>query len=239
MKSLLVILVLAATNPESVRTLSGKATSLQGEALYELVQKETWRSGRWSQRSVSGRLMDGREVFSQEITPGVTPAVPNITMRYNNSSKGFSVKWVNGGVVMRHTDENGKTTENTLSSPPKHLVGPGGIVAAIRAGWHELTSGKTLQWSMVIPPKANAYSVRLVPQGIEKLGGREAFKVTLEADSWLVRLLAPSTDFWIDTELKSTLRYRGPGATANRSGNPEEVFILFKAPLLPVVDPGH
>ena len=34
---------------------------------------------------------------------------------------------------------------------------------------------------------------------LEKIEGKKALKVTLEADSWLIELLAPSTDFWIDT----------------------------------------
>jgi len=239
MNSVLLLLCLALANPESTRTLSGKASSLQGEPLYELVQQESWGKGDWTRRSVVGRTADGREIFSQEITPGRTAAVPNITMRYHGSPRGFSVEWQDDSVVMRHINQKGEKTQNILNSPPKNLVGPGGILAAIRAGWDDLIVGNTLHWTMVIPPKANAYDVRLVPKGIEKLDARESLKVTLEADSWLVRLLAPSTDFWIDTKLKSTLKYRGIGATAGASGNPREVLIKFEPPMLPVVAPRH
>ncbi len=90
---------------------------------------------------------------------------------------------------------------------------------------------------MIVPPKADAFSVRLVPQKPERVNGREALPVVLEADNWLVRLVAPSTKFWIDVELKSTLRYQGMGASDDSNGKPQEAIITFKAPMLPVVEP--
>ena len=222
---------------EQTRAISGQATSTQGEALYQLVQEETWLNGDWTLRTVDGRLESGRTIFQQVITPGARPAVPNIAMTYADSRKGFSVRWQAGQVLMSFTDSTGKTSTNTLVKPPKNLVGPGGILAAIRQDWAALQQGKTLQWKMIVPPKADAYSVRLVPKGIEQIGGQSAMRVTLEADSWIVRLVAPSTDFWIDLKYRSTLQYRGMGATDGPDGKPKEAIITFKPPLLPVVAP--
>lgn len=232
----LVLCILLSSDPQ-VRTLTGYAESKEGVALYELRQREVWSSGAWTQRSVSGRRPDGQEFFRQVITPGQRAAVPNISMTYNGSQKGFSVSWRDGVVEMSFTNPKGDTIKNSLKDPPNNLVGPGGILAAIRKDWKALKDGKTLAWKMIVPPKADAYSVRLVPKGIEDIDGTRALRVTLEADNWIVRLVAPSTDFWIDLEHRSTLRYFGMGASDNPSGLPQEAFIKFKPPMLPVIPP--
>ena len=237
MNTLVILFCLLGATDNETRTISGKAKSATGQPLYELIQGETWSKGEWTLRTVHGRLENGRQIFKQVIKPGEHPAVPNISMTYLNSPKGFSVQWKAGQVVMSFTDAAGKSTTNTIDQPPPNLVGPGGILAAIRNDWRALRDGQTLQWKMIVPPKADAYSVRLVPKGIEKIDGEQALRVTLEADNWLIRLIAPSTDFWIDLKYRSTLQYRGMGATDGPDGAPNEAIINFKSPMLPVVAP--
>ena len=90
---------------------------------------------------------------------------------------------------------------------------------------------------MIVPPKADAFAVRLVPGKIETVLGTRALQVTLEADSWLVRMFAPSTQFWIDLKHQSTLRYRGIGAKDGPDGAPMETILEFKPDALPLVPP--
>ena len=90
---------------------------------------------------------------------------------------------------------------------------------------------------MIVPPKADAFSVRLVPLQQERIDGRLTLPVVLEADNWLLRLVAPSTKFWIDVEYRSTLKYQGMGASDDDDGKPREAIITFQAPMLPVVAP--
>ena len=158
-------------------------------------------------------------------------------MTYKNSPKQFSVQWKAGQVVMRFRGKDGESLTNTLVSPPANLVGPGGILAAIRKDWDALLAGETLAWKMIVPPKADAYSVRLVPIKRQKLNGRDALHVRLEADNWIVRLVAPSTQFWVDLQLRSTLKYQGMGASDDEDGKPQDTVITFQPPMLPVVAP--
>ena len=237
MLTTLLLFGLLSNTADEVRNIQGQASSLEGKAIYTLDQEERWRDGQWTHRKVTGRLKSGRPFFSQVITPGKLPAVPNIQMTYQGSTKQFSVQWEGTHVLMSFRDKQGGSTTNRLESPPSNLVGPGGILAAIRKDWSSLLKGETLEWKMIVPPKADAFSVRLVPQKPERVNGREALPVVLEADNWLVRLVAPSTKFWIDVELKSTLRYQGMGASDDSNGKPQEAIITFKAPMLPVVAP--
>ena len=195
MLATLLLLGLLSNPADEIRKVKGQATSPEGRAVYTLDQEERWRSGQWVHRQVTGRLNGGQPFFSQVITPGKMAAVPNIRMTYQGSTKQFSVHWEGAHVLMSFRDKEGSSTTNRLESPPKNLVGPGGILAAIRKDWTSLLKGETLEWKMIVPPKADAFSVRLVPQKREIVNGRETLPVVLEADNWLVRLVAPSTKF--------------------------------------------
>ena len=230
MLTTLLLLGLLSNTADEVRKVKGQATSPEGKAVYTLDQEERWRDGQWVHRKVTGRLNGGQPFFSQVITPGKMAAVPNIQMTYQGSTKQFSVQWEGAHVLMSFRDKEGSSTTNRLESPPENLVGPGGILAAIRKDWSSLLKGETLEWKMIVPPKADAFSVRLVPQKREIVNGREALPVVLEADNWLVRLVAPSTKFWIDVELKSTLKYQGMGASDDEDGKPQEADHHLQSP---------
>ena len=229
--------MLVLNAPVIDRQLTGTATSVQGVPTYTLEQRESWSKKAWTHREVIGRRSDGRVLFRQTITPGTFPSVPNIKMTYEGSPKMFSVAWEGSQVKLSFVSAAGKRIRNTLVSPPDNLVGPGGILAAIRKEWPRLRRGTTLNWTMIVPPKANAYAVRLVPGGLETINGVKALKLTLEADSWFVRVFAPSTLFWIDLEHRSTLRYQGLGARDGPDGDPIETILEFQPDALPLVAP--
>ena len=237
MISSLVTILLTLSAPTIERNFKGQASTPEGSPTYAVEQRETWGTRGWVKRDVIGRQQDGRILFRQRITPGNRAAVPNIEMTYERSPKKFSVVWNKDQVELTFVDPSGATIKNTLQEPPTNLVGPGGILAAIREDWTLLRQGTTLRWMMIVPPKADAFAVRLVPGKIETVLGTPALQVTLEADSWLVRMFAPSTQFWIDLKHQSTLRYRGIGAKDGPDGAPMETILEFKPDALPLVPP--
>jgi hypothetical protein len=103
------------------------------------------------------------------------------------------------------------------------LVAGQGLDRYARAHLDELARGETLEVSLALPGRLDAFSFRLRGDRLES--GR--VRVRFEPTSFFLRLLAPSLEGEYDPATRRLVRYVGVSNVAAEDGSPQQVEIAY------------
>ena len=137
----------------------------------------------------------------------------------------------------RKSDRDAERERETVS-PPGRVVTPGGLQLLIVEHWTEIEAGTAVDFSMVVPSRLAWYSLRVRKVRTLREQGRTLIVVALTPANAALRLIAPTTEFFFDSQTRALRRYEGQLTVTDADGDRLEGRVPFdQSPLDPPRSP--
>lgn len=189
-----------------VKTFQGVARNEAGEIVYIENHRLVYKNGRHQQNQTRYVDATGSEMAVLDADFSVHPYTPS----YRFQDKRFDRE--DGTLVSEDTvkvygrgHKDSARRENTLPLTQNMMTGQG-LHFFIRDHLEELVqTGASKRVKFLVPLQGKSYDFRILPSAKDQ----RAITFKIEADSWFLRLFAPSLEVTYDMATKRLLSYKG------------------------------
>ncbi len=220
----------ATSGGQQEEVFKGIARDARGEIAYIEEHRMTYENGR-PQRNET-RYLDAAGKEIAVLTSNFTanhPYVPNYAFedrRFGRQDGTFvDGRWVK---VYGRADQNAPVQQNMVRLEDDMVTGQG-LHVFLRDHLDELAEGDAIkQVQFLVPMEGRDYTFRIRRLDMSSDPGTVTFNI--EADSWFLRLFAPTLEARYDRASRRLLSYQGASNLLGADRGPQNVTITYRYP---------
>ena len=219
----------AATGARQEEVFQGVARDERGEIAYTEEHRMIYEDGRPQRNETRYRDAQGQEIAVLNSNFITHPYVPNYAFedhRFGRQDGTFvDGAWVK---IYGRTDQNAPVQQERVRLEANMVTGQG-LHMYLRDHLEQLSKGDTIQQvRFLVPLEGRDFVFRI--RRLDSPSEPGAVRFAIEADSWLLRLAAPTLEVRYDRETRRLLSYRGASNLLDADQSAQNVTITYRYP---------
>jgi hypothetical protein len=219
----------ATTSNRQEEVFQGVARDERGEIAYTEEHRMIYQDGRPQRNETRYRDVQGQEIAVLKSNFTTHPYVPSYSFedrRFGRQDGTFvDGAWVK---IYGRTDQNAPVQQERVRLEENMVTGQG-LHLYLRDHMEQLSKSDDIrQVRFLVPLEGRDFMFRIRRLNLPGDPGTVGF--TIEADSWLLRLVAPTLEVRYDRETRRLLSYRGASNLLNADQGVQNVTITYRYP---------
>lgn len=219
----------ATTNNRQEEVFQGVARDERGEIAYTEEHRMIYQDGRPQRNETRYRDVQGQEIAVLKSNFTTHPYVPSYSFedrRFGRQDGTFvDGAWVK---IYGRTDQNAPVQQERVRLEENMVTGQG-LHMYLRDHMDQLSKGDEIrQVRFLVPLEGRDFVFRI--RRLDTPSEPQTVGFNIEADSWLLRLVAPKLEVRYDRETRRLLSYRGASNLLNADQGVQNVTITYRYP---------